>query len=77
MEGESLVGQTKFRQCRSADQVKVMAGLSGAESRAAGMLAVKIVDQIRYSGSWTEIFGSLQSIVRAVGAVESAWHASS
>ena len=39
--------------------------------RAVQALPVKTVDQIRYSGSRIEIFGSLQSIAKTVHAVES------
>ena len=70
--GEFLVGPNE--NVISADlqtKLKAMAEPGGAKLRAVQALPVKTVDQIRYSGSRIEIFGSLQSIVKAVHAIES------
>lgn len=71
--GEFLVGSNE--NVVSADlqtKLKAMAEAGGAKLRAVQALPAKTVDQIRYSGSRIEIFGSLQSIVKAVHAIESA-----
>jgi general secretion pathway protein M len=70
--GEFLVGPNE--NVISADlqtKLKAVAEAGGAKLRAVQALPVKSVDQIRYSGSRIEIFGSLQSIVKAVHAIES------
>jgi hypothetical protein len=70
--GEFLVGPNE--NVVNADlqtKLKAMAEPGGAKLRAVQALPVKTVDQIRYSGSRVEIFGSLQSIVKAVHAIES------
>lgn len=70
--GELLVGPNDS--IISADlqtKLKAIAEAGGAKLRAVQGLPVKTVDQIRYSGSRIEIFGSLQSIVKAVHAIES------
>lgn len=53
-------------------RLKAVAESSGARSRAVQALPPRTIDQIRYSGSRIEIFGSIQSIHRAVYAIESA-----
>jgi hypothetical protein len=53
-------------------RLKALAESAGAKSRAVQALPVRTIDQIRYSGSRIEIFGSLQSIQRTVHAIESA-----
>jgi general secretion pathway protein M len=71
--GEFLVGPNE--NVISADlqaRLKTLAEAAGAKSRAVQALPVRTVDQIRYSGARIEIFGSLQSIQRAVHAIESA-----
>jgi general secretion pathway protein M len=70
--GEFLVGPNE--NVVSADlqtRLKAMAEAGGAKLRAVQALPVKTVDQIRYSGSRIEIFGSLQAIVKAVHTIES------
>lgn len=70
--GEFLVGPNE--NVVSADlqtKLKAMAEAGGAKLRAVQALPVKTIDQIRYSGSRIEILGSLQSIVKAVHAIES------
>jgi hypothetical protein len=52
-------------------KLKAMTESAGARSRAIQSLPVKTIDQIKYSGSRIEIFGSLQSILRAVHTIES------
>lgn len=71
--GEFLTGPSE--NVISADlqtRLKAIIEAAGARSRAAQALPVKTADQIRYSGSRIEIFGSLQSIHRAIYAIESA-----
>ena len=71
--GEFLVGPNE--NVISADlqtKLKALTEAAGARSRAVQALPVKISDQVRYSGSRIEIFGSLQSILRAVHTIESA-----
>ncbi|MBR1241926.1 hypothetical protein JQ620_17495 [Bradyrhizobium sp. AUGA SZCCT0274] len=71
--GEFLAGPNE--NVVSADlqtKLKTMTEGAGARSRAVQTLPVKAVDQIRYAGSRIEIYGSLQSILRAVHAIESA-----
>jgi general secretion pathway protein M len=53
-------------------RLKAIVETAGARSRAVQALPLKIADQIRYSGSRIEIVGPLQSIHRAVYAIESA-----
>ena len=53
-------------------RLKAITDAAGARSRAVQALPLKTSDQIRYSGSRIEIFGPLQSIHRAVYAIESA-----
>ena len=71
--GEFLTGPNE--NVISADlqtRLKTITESAGAQSRAAQALPLKIVDQIRYSGSRIEIVGSLQSVHRAIHAIESA-----
>jgi general secretion pathway protein M len=71
--GEFLAGADE--NVISADlqtRLKTMTEAAGARSRAVQALPFKISDQIRYSGSRIEIFGSLQSIHRAIHDIESA-----
>ena len=71
--GEFLVGPNE--NVISADlqtKLKALTESAGARSRAVQALPVKTSDQIKYSGSRIEIFGSLQSIFRAVHTIESA-----
>jgi general secretion pathway protein M len=71
--GEFLTGPNE--NVVSADlqtRLKAMIEASGARSRAAQALPIKISDQIRFSGARIEIVGPLQSIHRAVYAIESA-----
>lgn len=71
--GEFLVGPNE--NVISADlqtKLKALTESAGARSRAVQALPVKISDQIKYSGSRIEIFGSLQSILRAIHTIESA-----
>jgi general secretion pathway protein M len=71
--GEFLAGPNE--NVISADlqtRLKAITEASGARSRAVQALPLKTSDQIRYSGSRIEIFGPLQSIHRAVHAIESA-----
>jgi hypothetical protein len=51
-------------------RLKGMTESAGARSRAAQALPLKTSDQLKYIGSRVEIFGSLQSIQRAVYAIE-------
>jgi hypothetical protein len=70
--GEFLVGPNE--NVVNADlqtKLKAMAEPGGAKLRAVQALPIKTIDQVRYSGSRIEIFGSLQSIVKAVHAIES------
>jgi general secretion pathway protein M len=53
-------------------RLKAITEASGARSRAVQALPVKTNDQVRYGGSRIEIFGPLQSIQRAIYAIESA-----
>jgi general secretion pathway protein M len=53
-------------------RLKGITEAAGAHSRAVQALPLKTSDQIRYSGSRIEIFGSLPSIQRAIHAIESA-----
>ncbi len=53
-------------------RLQAIAAAAGAQSRAVQSLPPKTSDQIRYSGSRIEIYGPLQSIHRAIYAVESA-----
>ena len=71
--GEFLIGPNE--NVISADlqtRLKAITEASGARSRAVQALAVKTNDQVRYGGSRIEIFGPLQSIRRAIYAIESA-----
>jgi general secretion pathway protein M len=71
--GEFLAGPNE--NVISADlqtRLKAIAVSAGARSRAVQALPLKTNNQIRYSGSRIEIFGSLQSIHRAIYAIESA-----
>jgi hypothetical protein len=71
--GEFLTGPNE--NVISADlqtRLKAVTEGAGARSRAAQALPLKTVDQIKYSGSRIEIFGSLPAIHRAVHAIESA-----
>ncbi|MBR1201861.1 MULTISPECIES: type II secretion system protein GspM [unclassified Bradyrhizobium] len=71
--GEFLTGPNES--VISADlqtRLKALAEAAGARLRAVQALPVKVSDQIRYSGSRIEIFGPLQSILRAVHAIENA-----
>lgn len=71
--GEFLLGPNE--NVISADlqtKLKALTESAGARSRAVQALPVKISDQIKYSGSRIEIFGSLQSIFRAIHTIESA-----
>jgi general secretion pathway protein M len=71
--GEFLIGPNE--NVISADlqtRLKAIIEAAGARSRAVQALPLKTSDQIKYSGSRIEIFGSLQSIHRAIYAVESA-----
>jgi general secretion pathway protein M len=71
--GEFLAGPNES--VISADlqtRLKGITEAAGARARAVQALPLKTSDQIRYSGSRIEIFGSLQSIHRAVYAIESA-----
>jgi general secretion pathway protein M len=52
--------------------LKAISEAAGARSRAVQALPVKVNDQIRFSGSRIEIAGPLQSIHRAIYAIESA-----
>jgi hypothetical protein len=52
-------------------KLKAMTEACGARSRAIQALPIKTIDQIKYSGSRIEIFGSLQSILRAIHTMES------
>lgn len=53
-------------------RLKALTEAAGARLRAVQALPIKIGDQIRYSGSRIEIFGPLQSMHRAIYAIESA-----
>ncbi|MBU6462905.1 MAG: hypothetical protein KGL35_22450 [Bradyrhizobium sp.] len=53
-------------------KLKAMTEAVGARSRAIQTLPAKTVDQIKSAGVRIEIFGSLQSIARAVYAIETA-----
>jgi general secretion pathway protein M len=71
--GEFLTGPNE--NVISADlqtRLKALTDGAGARSRAVQALPLKIVEQNRFSGSRIEIFGSLQSIHRAIYAIESA-----
>ena len=71
--GEFLAGPNE--NVISADlqnRLKAIAEGAGARSRATQALPQRAVGQIRYSGSRIEIYGPLQSIQRAVHAIESA-----
>ena len=71
--GEFLVGPNE--NVISADlqtKLKTLTETAGARSRSVQALPVKTSEQIKYSGSRIEIFGSLQSILRAVHTIESA-----
>jgi general secretion pathway protein M len=71
--GEFLAGPNE--NVISADlqtRLKAITDAAGTRSRAVQALPLKTSDQIRYSGSRIEIFGSLQSIHRAIYAIESA-----
>jgi hypothetical protein len=71
--GEFLAGPNE--NVISADlqnRLKAIAEGAGARSRATQALPPKAVGQIKYSGSRIEIYGPLQSIQRAVYAIESA-----
>jgi hypothetical protein len=71
--GEFLIGPNE--NVISADlqtRLKAITEAAGARSRAVQALAVKTDDQVRYGGSRIEIFGPLQSIQRAIYAIESA-----
>jgi general secretion pathway protein M len=71
--GEFLAGPNE--NVISADlqtRLKAITEAAGARSRAVQALPLKTSDQIRYSGSRIEIFGSLQAIHRAIYAIESA-----
>jgi general secretion pathway protein M len=71
--GEFLAGANE--NVISADlqtRLKAMTEAAGARSRAVQALPLKVSDQISYSGSRIEIFGPLQSIHRAIYAIESA-----
>jgi general secretion pathway protein M len=71
--GEFLAGPNE--NVISADlqtRLKAIIEAAGARSRAVQALPLKSSDQIRYSGSRIEIFGSIQSIHRAIYAIESA-----
>jgi len=70
--GEFLTGPNE--NVVSADlqtKLKTMVEGAGARSNAVQALPIKTLDQIRYTGSRIEVFGSLQSILRAIHAVES------
>jgi general secretion pathway protein M len=70
--GEFLSGSNE--NVISADlqtKLKAITESSGARSRAVQALPVKTVDQVKFSGSRIEIFGSLQSILRTIHAIES------
>jgi len=70
--GEFLVGPNE--NVVSADlqtKLKAIVEAGGAKLRAVQALPVSTTDQMRYNGSRIEIFGSLQSIVKAVYAIES------
>jgi general secretion pathway protein M len=71
--GEFLAGPNE--NVISADlqnRLKAIAEGAGARSRATQALPQKAIGQIKYSGSRIEIYGPLQSIQRAVYAIESA-----
>jgi general secretion pathway protein M len=71
--GEFLTGPNE--NVISADlqtRLKALTDGAGARSRAVQALPLKIGEQNRFSGSRIEIFGSLQSIHRAIYAIESA-----
>ncbi|OIQ69385.1 general secretion pathway protein M [mine drainage metagenome] len=71
--GEFLTGPNE--NVISADlqtRLKAIIETSGARSRAAQALPIKTGDKIRYSGARIEIVGSLQSIHRALYAIEGA-----
>jgi hypothetical protein len=71
--GEFLAGPNE--NVISADlqtRLKAITEAAGARSHAVQALPIKTSDQIKYSGSRIEIFGPLQSIHRAIYAIESA-----
>jgi general secretion pathway protein M len=71
--GELLAGTNE--NVISADlqtRLKAMTEAAGTRSRAVQSLPLRTSDKIKYSGSRIEIFGSLQSIHRAIYAIESA-----
>jgi general secretion pathway protein M len=53
-------------------RLKAMTDAAGARSRAVQALPTKTSEQIRYTGSRIELFGTIQSVQRAVYAIESA-----
>lgn len=70
--GEFLTGPNE--NAISADlqaRLKTLAEAAGARSRSVQALPSKTVDRTRLGGSRIEIFGSLQSVQRAVHAIES------
>lgn len=71
--GEFLSGQNE--NVISADlqtRIKALTSGAGTQPRAVQALPVKAADQVRYAGARIEIVGSIQSIQRAVFAIESA-----
>ena len=53
-------------------RLKAMTEAAGARSRAVQALPAKSSEQIKYSGSRIEMFGTIQSVQRAVYAIETA-----
>jgi len=53
-------------------RLKTMTEAAGARSRAVQALPTRTIEQIKYSGSRIELFGTIQSVQRAVYAIESA-----
>jgi general secretion pathway protein M len=53
-------------------RLKAMTEAAGARSRAVQALPAKTSEQIKYSGSRIEMFGTIQSVQRAVYAIETA-----
>jgi general secretion pathway protein M len=52
--------------------LKAMTETAGARSRAVQALPTKTIEQIKYSGSRIELLGTIQSVQRAVYAIETA-----
>ena len=53
-------------------RLKAITEAAGARSRAVQALPAKTLEQIKYSGSRIELFGTIQSVQRAIYAIETA-----